>query len=265
MGRLKRALADLRLLHYMDAYLGWLLAVLVAGVEIVSAFGAPRGWVDTLVAATTVLLLGVIALATAEIRRAISEIPSAGGARLWRFFPDRDELPPLQQQMARSTRRVEIFGLQLGLIVHGLLPAVEERARAECRVRLALLSPVAENGTPILWVTPLGSVHDCPNLDEVLRTNLRQLRHWHTNLPPQIRRYVEIRAYTSIPTASVMLFDADRNGGYAHVEPILHAFPTAVRPSFWIREADHSRLFHLLVSHYRQVWESAIPLADLAL
>ena len=31
MGRFKRALADLRLLHYVDAYLGWLLAVLETG------------------------------------------------------------------------------------------------------------------------------------------------------------------------------------------------------------------------------------------
>ncbi|MYU47695.1 hypothetical protein GTV15_07140 [Streptomyces sp. SID7803] len=70
----------------------------------------------------------------------------------------------------------------------------------------------------------MSAVHGLPNLNDVLRANLIQLRHWHAGLTAKQQRNIEIRAYPPVipPTASVILFDVKRHSGFAHVEPVLH-------------------------------------------
>lgn len=257
-----RIAAAVRIRRYPDVYTGWLLAVLVVVMEIVSGFTRDRSWIDVVFSGTVVLLLGLIALATVDIRnRQDSALDSAHGGLL---FTERASLPSLLTRVERAQRSVDIYGLQLGYVVHHLLPTIAERAASDCRFRLALLSPVYANGDDVPWIAEMGTVHDFPNLDDVLRANLSQLRHWHSTLTPRQQRNIEIRAYPVIPTASVILFDAKKHSGYVHVEPILHALAPAQRPTFWVAETDDYKLFHLLVDRYQTLWQQAIPLAQLA-
>jgi hypothetical protein len=261
MRTLSRIATAARARRYPDVYTGWLLAVLVTVLEIVSGFVQSRNWIDVFFSTTVVLLLGLIALATADIRsRQNTVLDSARGGLL---FAGRSQLPSLQSQLEEAQRTVEIYGLQLGHVVHHMLPTIADRALSDCHFRLALLSPVDANGDKIPWIGDMGAVHGFPNLEDVLRANLTQLRHWHAGLTPKQQRNIEIRAYPVIPTASVILFDVKKHSGYAHVEPILHTLPPVERPTFWVSEKDDFKLFHLLVDHYQVLWEQAIALPDL--
>ncbi|MGQ4436286.1 MULTISPECIES: hypothetical protein [unclassified Streptomyces] len=252
----------IRARKYLDVYTGWLLAVLVIVMEIVSGFIDSRSWIDIFFSGTVVLLLGLIALATVDIRnRQRSDLDSAHGGLL---FTERANLPSLQSRLENAQRTVEIYGLQLGYVVHHLLPTIAQRAASDCHFRLALLSPVYANGDKVPWISEMGTVHGFTNLEDVLRANLSQLRHWHSTLTPKQQRNIEIRAYPVIPTASVILFDAKKHSGYVHVEPILHTLAPAERPTFWVAERDDFKLYHLLVDRYQRLWQQAIPLPDLA-
>ncbi|MYU47694.1 hypothetical protein GTV15_07135 [Streptomyces sp. SID7803] len=122
-----------------DVLTGWLLALLVTVLEIVSGFAQDREWIDVLFSTTVVLLLGLIALATADIRsKQRTVLDSTRGGRL---FNGRAQLPDLQQQFEAAQRTVEVYGLQLGHIVHHMLPTIADRALSDCHFRLALLSP----------------------------------------------------------------------------------------------------------------------------
>ncbi|MFD9972071.1 hypothetical protein ACFWYA_28655 [Streptomyces sp. NPDC059011] len=263
MGFLPRIVGVVRARRYPDAYTGCLLAVLVTVLEIVSGFTQNRNWIDVLFSSTVVLLLGLIALATADIR--IRQNTVLNGARGGLLFTGRSQLPALGEQLQGAHRTVEIYGLQLGHVVHHMLPTIADRALSDCHFRLALLSPVDANGDKVPWIGDMGAVHGFPNLEDVLRANLAHLRHWHAGLTPKQQRNIEIRAYPVIPTASVILFDVKKHSGYAHVEPILHTLPPMERPTFWITEKDDFKLFHLLVDHYQELWQQAIALPDLAL
>ncbi|MEU8302615.1 hypothetical protein AB0C84_03565 [Actinomadura sp. NPDC048955] len=264
MGKVARIAADIRRRNSLDAYIGWLLALLVTGLQLVAGFWTDQSWVTVVVSATMVLLLGIVALATAEIRRVLATTNFASPGRA-RVFIDRAQLPPLRGLLESSHRTVEIYGVQLGHIVHHLLPVIAEQATADCRFRLALLSPVYPDGEKVPWVNELGAVHGFANLEDVLRANIAQLRHWHASLTPKQRRNIEIRGFSAIPTASVILVDTDRTMGFVHVEPILHAIAPSDRPTFWVTKADSSKLYNLVVDHYHSVWTSATSLEDLAL
>ncbi|MGW2716796.1 hypothetical protein [Streptomyces sp. NPDC001492] len=265
MGRFTRIVGDVRRRQFLDAYTGWVLAVLVTGLQVFSGFSEGEDWIGVVVTATTVLLLGLVALATAEIRRQLTAAQESQLFRGGRLFTDRSQLPPLHTLLRDTHRSVEIYGVQLGHVVHHLLPVIADQARAGCHFRLALLTPVDGDGDKVPWIDELGTVHGFPNLEDVLRTNLVQLRHWYTGLTPKQQRNIEIRGYCHIPTASVMLFDVEQRTGFAHVEPILFAVPPAERPAFWAADTDNAKLFHLIVDQYRSLWQSATPLAHLPL
>ncbi|GAA2985150.1 hypothetical protein JCM13580A_03270 [Streptomyces drozdowiczii] len=263
MAMLTRFMTAAGLRRYPDVLTGWLLALLVTVLEIVSGFAQDREWIDVLFSTTVVLLLGLIALATADIRsKQRTVLDSTRGGRL---FNGRAQLPDLQQQFEAAQRTVEVYGLQLGHIVHHMLPTIADRALSDCHFRLALLSPVQANGDPVPWMAEMSAVHGLPNLNDVLRANLIQLRHWHAGLTAKQQRNIEIRAYPVIPTASVILFDVKRHSGFAHVEPVLHTIAPVERPTFWISERDDFKLFHLLVDRYQALWRQSIPLSDLSL
>jgi hypothetical protein len=263
-GKTKVILKDLRDRRFLDGYGGFLLALTVVTVNVIAAFVTTESKLTTLVNGTIVALLGLLVSASIDIRRGLPGAGTSAG-KVWRFYADRGELPQMKEQIEGSVSLIEIYGLQLGTVTHSLLPAIRIKAAAGCKVHLALLSPVDGNGVSLSWIPQIGSVHGFPDLDAQLRANISQLKQWHGALPPEIRKNVEIRAYSRIPTASVIISDAERRTGYVHVEPILHEFAPTERPIFWIREQDDQSLFRLLVSHYGDLWKSATPIDRIAL
>jgi hypothetical protein len=261
MGRFRRAIQDLRHRRYLDAYVGWILALLVVLLQIVASFVSDRDKLDTVVMATIILLLGIVALATADIRRDIDNSGTALVHHLWKFYPDRTELPSIRDRLLSSSQEIYIFGLQLGQVVHDGLPLIEQRAREGYKVNLALLSPTDQAGSPISWINEMGSVHGFPNLDETLRANINRLATWHSGLRAAHGKNVGIRLYADIPTASVILVDPKKVDGYIHVEPILHGLDPSQRPSFCIRRSDSPGLYDGVRSRYLALWDSADPIS----
>jgi len=262
MGRIRLILADLRNRRFVDAYLGWILAVIVVIIQIASAFVSNGSKVSTIVTTTTVLLLGIIALATADIRR---DLQTGGQSKTWRVFADRSETPSLRDRMESGTAEVYIFGLQLGHVVHELLPLIHRRAGEGYKVNLALLSPVDTSGKPLEWVNDMGIVHNFPNLDQTLRTNIERLAQWSATLDDRRRKNIKIRLYYNIPTASVVLFDPNKPGGCIQIEPILHRLDPSQRPAFWVRRSDSNLLYSNLLLSYMDLWRAARPLENVSL
>lgn len=91
INRIRSMIADVRNRRFMDAYLGWILAVAVVIIQVVSTFLVSQNIITTLTTTTTVMLLGIIALATADIRR---DIKDGGSTHSWRVFADRSETHP---------------------------------------------------------------------------------------------------------------------------------------------------------------------------
>jgi hypothetical protein len=260
--RLRRVLSDIRRGRYIEAYLGLGIAIAAIAVEILSGFSGDNKPADVVFSTAVVILLGIVAFATIEIRRDMPS-PTSVGRRLAGFFTNRAELPSLHDQLELARREVHIFGLQLGQVTHTLLPLLEERARAGCAVRLALTSPVDRSGQALDWIDEVGDVHCFPNLADVLRVNLRRLQTWHAGLEETVRARVEIKAYDRVPTASIIMYDTDTRRGYIHVEPILFRFNPDQRPILWLREADNPDLFRLVKSKYMELWHQGIPLQEL--
>jgi len=262
--RVKRMLTDIRQRNYLDAYSGWLLALTVVVIDIVASFVTDANKIQTLINSTIILLLGIIALATAEIRHGQFADQEKPG-NLWRFFGSRYDLPTLAETAKTVQEELWIFGLQLGQVVHEAFPSLENLATAGSLVKIAVLSPVDHDGKPIPWIADIGVVHSCPNLPEVLRANLRSFLYWHQTLPPDQASRVEIRAYTDIPTATVILADPGLRSGYIHVEPILYRMEPVRRPSFRIRRTDDNQLFDVLFLRYTELWNRAVLLRDLTI
>jgi hypothetical protein len=257
MDRIRAMITDLRTRRFMDAYLGWMLAVIVVVIQIVSSFVTHQDKITTLVTATSVMLLGIIALATADIRRDLKETRSV---RSWRVFADRSETPSLRDRIESGSSEVYIFGLQLGHVVHELLPLLHRRAGEGYRVNLALLSPVDAAGQQLTWIDQMGMVHSFPNLDQILRTNIERLKQWSSTFDEPRTKNIKIRLYRQIPTASVVIFDPDRSTGYIQVEPILHRLDPSQRPAFWVRRSDSHLLYTNVLSSYLELWRAATPL-----
>lgn len=262
INRVRVIIADLRNRQFMDAYLGWVLAIVVVIIQISSSFIVAQSVITTLVTATTVMLLGIIALATADIRR---DLKAGGSMRSWRVFADRTETPSLRERMEAGTGEVYIFGLQLGHVVHELLPVIRRRASEGYKVNLALLSPVDTTGRPLAWINDMGVVHNFPNLDQTLRVNIERLKRWHAGLDERQQKNVNVRLYQDIPTASVVIFDPTRSTGCIQVEPILHRLDPSQRPAFWVRRSDSQLLYNNLLSSYMDLWQSAASLTAIPL
>jgi len=260
--RVHRAFQDLRQRRYVDAYVAWLVAILVVIINVVTTFVTNSDKLTALVMSTIVLLLGIIALATAEIRRDLEDGGPGSPRRVWRFFAGRAELSPVRERIESSSREMYIFGAQLGQIVHDALPLIERRAHEGYKISLALVNPIDSGGQPVPWIADIGVVTGFPNLDETLRANIRHLKLWHLGLQERQRRNVFIRVFRAMPTAAVIIVDPGSADGYVHVEPFLYRFSPAERPSFWIRRIDAPVLYETLLSNYLELWNSAEVISD---
>lgn len=128
--RLAAALSDIRNRRYLDAYGGWCAAIVVVVINVVGGFLSGGGFLATLVSSTTILLLGVVALGTAELRRGVFAAVGSSTGKLWRFFSDRSELPPLVERFSGvATRLPKSYGPERLICRRKRLTVLEKGAR----------------------------------------------------------------------------------------------------------------------------------------
>lgn len=214
--------------------------------------------------AATLGLLGVIANSTLEIRRNTVELGQGLIGPLWKFFAGRNEMANFEDQIGLVRKTVLIVGVQLNAIKHLHKDAIAEKASGGAKIRIAMLSPLDALGEPIAWIEEFGVVHAENDLESVLRTNLRALRKWHSDLPPKAAHNIEIRCYHEIPTASVILYDVAGKQGFIHVEPVLRRLEPSKRPVFWLRDKDDHTLYSAIVARYENLWNQATPIQKIA-
>lgn len=255
---------DLKDQKNIATYTALLIATLATLLALIDGWLGKGSKLESFKFAAILGLLGVIANGALEIRRSLPGPDQGLVGPVWRFFAGRRFMPSLDDRIESSHKSVTIFGIQLNAVVHAHKEVIRSRAAHGVKIEVAMLSPVDKNGEPIPWIDELGAVHATSDLSAMLFTNLKNLRQWKSTLPADVAQNVEIRCYCEIPTASVILYDVDTRQGFIHVEPIMTHLEPSARPAFWVREKDDPSLYSSLVSRYRDVWERAIPVDQLA-
>jgi hypothetical protein len=106
------------------------------------------------------------------------------------FYPDRQNVPSLENRIFASHEEVAVMGLQLSAIAHSYLPLLKQQAQKGCRIKLLMMSPVDETGNALPWVDEVGKIHTFIGLRGILISNIVHLSNWLEELPNDVRKRV---------------------------------------------------------------------------
>lgn len=249
---------DLAAGENLDVYVSLTAVTVLAALSISGTLGAQYSIAGLLfgMGALISLLLGM--------RRRTAESQTALSWRIWRFYPNRENFPTIQETVGYANHELYVFGVQLALLAHAHLSLLTSRAQQGCLIRLAFLNPYDATGARKYWINEIGRVHTFNNLAAILDANITRVLEWHSGLPEPIKQMIEIRCFDSIPTATAILFDPEyRNRAIVHYEPIIDGVAPQDRPSFRIRAADNPELFQTLRNSLMATWNSAVVAQDI--
>jgi hypothetical protein len=251
-------LQDIKDGENIENYLLILAALVIA---ILSLVGIKNDAIITSIILAVLSLIIYGQIKTDRLLRSIKQASEIQGISA--FYPDKQHVPPLESRISTSHEEVAIMGLQLSDIAIFYLPLLKQQAIKGCRIKLLMMSPVDDTGNALPWVDEVGKVHNFIGFRGMLISNIVHLTNWLEELPKDIRKRVEVRLYTTIPTASVILIDKDKESGSIKVEPIFHKFPPSERPSFVVDRSSSPALYRKLVDSFNDLWNMGLDVSNL--
>lgn len=173
------------------------------------------------------------------------------------FHSTRESLPGVPELLRRATQEVFVVGMSLGTLVGVHVGQVAAKAEKRCQVRLLMMSPVLEDGSPNPLVAALEEYSAFPGLDKSISANIEQIVARQNRLESQLREYLQLRVYFDLPTLTIFFMDAALSRGQAVIELLPYRFDPTDRPSFELSASRSEELLSRLYSRYEEMWHAA--------
>jgi len=241
----------------VENYLLVLAALVVAVLNIFEVAN------DTIIASTILAVLSMIIysqIKSDRLLRSIRKVSEIRGIRT--FYPDRQNVPSLENRLLLCHEEVAIMGLQLSAITHSHMALLKKQAIKGCHIKFLMMNPIDGDGNKLPWVEEVGKVTSFVGLHEILISNILHLSNWLEKIPDGVRNRVEIKLYSTIPTASILLIDKDKDTGTIKVEPILHGVEPSERSSFVVDRSSSPTLYQNILDSFNDLWSEGQNISD---
>ena len=171
-------------------------------------------------------------------------------------YSNRDHLPRFPEWVEGATEEVFISGVNLAYIALHQTITLEAKATSGCNIKLLLVDPGTED-QPNPLLEPWQKTFADPQTGELLKTNLRRLSHWKSQLPTAARGRIEIWTTRSVPTHSVTFLDKHLPSGKLLLMMITPK--TDERWGVLIENGRGGELYSRYVKAYEELWDEAQP------
>lgn len=172
------------------------------------------------------------------------------------FHSSRESLPSIPERLRQATQEVFVVGMSLATLVTVNIGQLASKAEKGCQVRLLMMSPILEDGSPNPLVAALQDYHGLAGLDKTIRANIEQVIARQNALSGRVRENLQLRVYFALPNLSVFFVDAALARGRAVVELLPYHFDPSARPSFELSPSRSEKLFPRLYRTYQKMWDA---------
>jgi len=247
MEELRKILNDIRQGKDIEKYLLVILALAIGIIDIVG-FGN-----QAIINAVILAVLAILAYGRISDRRK-QDIKISG---ISEFHENRSTVPTLEATFLPAKNEIILIGVALSGVISYQRTLLEEKARKGCKIKIALWNPPFGNFRESVLFNTIESLANTQEVPLGHHVHIERFQDWFTNIDESIRKNIEIRGYSTMPTASVFLIDKDLPNGLIHFEPIIYKARPEKQPSFRLSPHDSPELFRELSSRYSQLWTSA--------